>query len=86
MNQRNLFNKFIHYFQTINSRKTKIPWWVKITTDRPNCIYYFGPFDDKLEATKMQFGYIEDLMAEKAGGITAEIEQTNPNSLTTIES
>ena len=85
MNQQSLFNKVSCYFQTIYPRKTKIPWWVKITTARPRCVYYFGPFDSKLEAKKLQPGYIEDLIAEKAQGIITKIEQTNPNSLTTIE-
>lgn len=62
--------------------KSKSPWWVKITTAQPECVYYFGPFDSQPEATKFQFGYVEDLVAEEARGIGIEIEQNSPELLT----
>ena len=55
--------------------KKPIPYWLKINTKVPKCIYYFGPFDSPLEAKALQAGYIEDLMAEKALGIHVELEQ-----------
>ncbi len=57
-------------------------WWVKIQTDRPCCIYYFGPFDSAIEAQTNRSGYIEDLEDESAQGISASIELDRPQLLT----
>lgn len=56
-------------------RKRAIPFWLKISTKVPKCVYYFGPFDSIHEAKASQGGYIEDLMEEKAVGIHVELEQ-----------
>jgi hypothetical protein len=64
----------------------KQPYWLRISTKVPKCIYYFGPFDNLLEAKASQGGYIEDLMAENAIGIHVELEQRpQPEELTTCE-
>lgn len=57
-------------------------WWVKISTTAPQCIYYFGPFDSAKEAKAHQHGYVEDLVLEKALGITVELMQCQPTCLT----
>ncbi len=44
----------------------EIGWWIKILTDQPLCLYYFGPFDSYYEAHLNQDGYIQDLKEEKA--------------------
>ncbi len=59
-----------------------LAWWVKIRTDRPPCEYYFGPFATQEEAKAAQPGYLEDLLAEQAEGITWEICQARPQVLT----
>ncbi len=61
---------------------SSLSWWIQIKTIRPFCIYYFGPFDCQEEANMSQFGYIEDLMGEKADGITTEIKQCQPQAMT----
>ena len=61
------------------------PYWIKISTREPKCVYYFGPFDSITEAQKMQHGYIEDLVAEKAIGIGVRIERCSPTQLTIAE-
>ncbi len=61
------------------------PYWVEITTKQPSCIYYFGPFDSYTEARKMQHGYVEDLVEEKATGISVEIKRCLPTKLTITE-
>lgn len=67
-------------------RKKPVPYWLKITTKVPKCVYYFGPFDSPLEAKALQAGYIEDLMEEKALGIHVELEQKpQPQELTVCE-
>jgi hypothetical protein len=60
----------------------KMPWWVEIKTAEPFCIYYFGPFDSIREAKLNENGYIEDLVEEKADGITVELKQCLPDNLT----
>lgn len=62
------------------------PYWLKITTKVPQCVYYFGPFDSPLEAKALQGGYIEDLISENAQGIHIEMEHgSQPESLTVCE-
>jgi hypothetical protein len=63
-------------------RKTQLPWWIEIRTKLPACIYYFGPFESKKEARLSQHGYIEDLVEEKAQGITVELKKCQPHMLT----
>jgi hypothetical protein len=58
------------------------PWWVEIYTSQPRCLYYFGPFDSASEADYYKSGYIEDLQAEGAEGITTTIKQCRPMILT----
>ena len=72
-------------FKTVNRIKPELSWWVKIVTTQPYCIYYFGPFDSQAEAAVAQYGYIEDLIEEKAHGISIEIEQNQPKLLTISE-
>ncbi|AFZ37092.1 protein of unknown function DUF1816 [Stanieria cyanosphaera PCC 7437] len=65
--------------------KPQLPWWVKIETTIPRCTYFFGPFDNLLEAKLFQPGYVQDLEEEQAQGITVKIEQRNVTQLTIIE-
>lgn len=58
------------------------PWWVEISTVRPRCTYYFGPFESETAALADKDGYIEDLQAEGAEGIEACIKQCQPDILT----
>lgn len=58
------------------------PWWIEIRTSIPQCTYFFGPFKSHKKAKQEQSGYIEDLIQEKAFGITVEIKQCRPTSLT----
>jgi hypothetical protein len=60
-------------------------WWIKIYTSTPLCTYYFGPFNSKEEARIHQNGYVEDLIQEKAQGITVETKRCQPESLTICE-
>ena len=61
-------------------------WWIKITTRKPKCIYYFGSFNSHHEAKDRCFDYIEDLAAEKAQGITVEfVYSEQPEQLTVFE-
>lgn len=61
---------------------SKRPWWVKIETEAPVCLYYFGPFDSKEEANKLRPGYVEDLLCEGAQSIKTVIENADPERLT----
>ena len=67
-------------------RKTIYPYWLKISTKEPKCVYFFGPFDSPLEAKALQAGYIEDLMEENAREIDVEIQRCpQPPQLTISE-
>ncbi len=72
---KNFFSSLFNFFST--------PWWVKVTTAEPNCIYYFGPFDSESEANKAKPGYIEDLQSEGAQQVTTAVQQiAEPDELT----
>jgi hypothetical protein len=81
-----LFNTFANRLKTVANSivlfKSSKPYWVEITTKQPNCLYYFGPFHNYAEAKEMQQGYIEDLIAEKAIGISVDIKRCLPTRLT----
>ena len=61
------------------------PYWIEISTKQPQCIYYFGPFENSAEAKQMQHGYIQDLVEEKASGISVTIKRCLPTNLTIME-
>ena len=61
------------------------PWWIKIKTRSPNCLYYFGPFDRKEQAQALQSGYVKDLLDEGAKDIQLVIEKAGPKQLTICE-
>jgi hypothetical protein len=84
-----LFKTLTNHLKTVaNSTvlfKSSQPYWVQITTKQPYCLYYFGPFHNYAEAKEMQQGYIEDLIAEKAMGISVKIKRCLPTKLTIAE-
>lgn len=57
-------------------------WWVEISTARPHCTYYFGPFASAVEADTAKAGYIEDLEGEFAQGIQVAIKRCKPVQMT----
>jgi Domain of unknown function (DUF1816) len=57
-------------------------WWVEITTERPHCTYYFGPFTSAVEADAAKIGYVEDLESESAQGIQVTIKRCKPAQMT----
>ena len=61
------------------------PWWVRITTAEPNCIYYFGPFDSEADATRARPGYIEDLQNEGAQQIETSLKNIQAPTELTVE-
>lgn len=60
-------------------------WWVKITTSEPNCVYYFGPFEDEQEAAQAKPGFVEDLQQEGARQIQTSLQNTQEPKQLTIE-
>ncbi|MGC1309475.1 MAG: DUF1816 domain-containing protein [Phormidesmis sp.] len=72
---KNFFSNLFGLFST--------PWWVKITTAEPSCIYYFGPFDSEAEAIAAKPGYVEDLKGEGAQQIQTSLHHgSEPKELT----
>jgi hypothetical protein len=60
-------------------------YWIEITTAKPSCVYYFGPFLTYKGAKLAEPGFIEDLETEKAQDIKAEIKRCQPQELTIFE-
>ena len=69
-------------FKILSKIESQVFWWVKISTIKPFCIYYFGPFESENEAELAQFGYIDDLRLEQPGSIDVEINLHKPKLLT----
>ncbi|MGD1941617.1 MAG: DUF1816 domain-containing protein [Leptolyngbyaceae cyanobacterium] len=67
------------------SSSAQKPWWVKVHTKTPQCVYFFGPFDSAREAKIHQHGYIEDLVDEGARGVRAVTHRGNPQMLTIVK-
>lgn len=65
--------------------KQGMAWWLEITTANPQCIYYFGPFDNFKEAETACPGYIEDLENEQAEDIYIKINYCKPDVLTVFD-
>jgi hypothetical protein len=75
---KNFFSGLLRFFSN--------PWWVKITTAEPNCVYYFGPFNNEAEATQAKPGYVEDLQKEGALQIQTSLHNIPEPAELTIES
>jgi len=56
--------------------------WLEITTENPECIYYFGPFLNRKQANSIIQGYIEDLKEENATNINIQFRRCKPMNLT----
>lgn len=74
------------FHQPDNIVQMQPPWWVKIATTEPKCVYYFGSFRSREDAIDALPGYVEDLEKEQAKGIFIEIKRDNPQQLTQCES
>jgi hypothetical protein len=57
-------------------------WWVEISTARPKCTYYFGPYANRTEANLSIDGYIADLESEFAQDIRSQVKRCKPKKLT----
>jgi Domain of unknown function (DUF1816) len=62
-----------------------LAWWTEITTESPDCTYYFGPFATAKEAETAQSGYIDDLELEGAKGFKTAIKRCKPTKLTIFD-
>lgn len=69
-------------FTTSALEKLGLAVWVEVATESPHCTYYFGPFLNANEAEAAKTGYLEDLEAEGATGISVNIKRCNPKKLT----
>ncbi|MBR8833774.1 MAG: DUF1816 domain-containing protein [Stigonema ocellatum SAG 48.90 = DSM 106950] len=65
--------------------KPETNWWVEISTVKPYCIYYFGPFQNFFEAQTAYPGYVEDIESESAQGIVINIKRCKPDVLTVFD-
>ena len=66
----------------MNQKTEEFGWWIKIVTEQPICLYYFGVFNSYSEAKKYQGGYIEDLKEEGNRIVNIGIQKCLPKQLT----
>ncbi len=66
----------------MNQKTEEFGWWIKIVTDKPIYIYYFGVFNSYSEAKTHQNGYIEDLTEEASKIVNIGIQKCLPRQLT----
>ena len=66
----------------MNYKAEEFGWWIKIVTDNPLYIYYFGVFDRYSEAVKHKDGYIQDLIEEGSKIVNIKIQRCLPRQLT----
>ena len=63
-----------------------LAYWIEIKTEKPQCIYYFGPFSNREEAISAQGGYLEDLANEGAENIQVTLSsRSTPEELTIFD-
>jgi Domain of unknown function (DUF1816) len=62
-----------------------LAYWVEVVTDKPHCIYYFGPFATRRQARLSEPGYLEDLKQEGAQVLLTKIQRCRPQSLTVFQ-
>ena len=63
-------------------KQHQLSWWLEIQTIKPQCTYYFGPFNSKREAEQARLDYTYELYMEQATGFSFNISQTQPKQLT----
>ncbi len=66
----------------MNQKTQESGWWVKILTNKPIYIYYFGVFSTYYEAEWSTNGYIQDLIQEGSEIVDIQIKQCQPKQLT----
>ncbi len=77
-----LFERFLSAVNLSANLSANLSWWLKVKTQSPDCIYYFGPFESKEEAVLSQAGYLDDLMQEGAQNIRLAVKKSRPQQLT----
>ncbi|AMA08203.1 MULTISPECIES: DUF1816 domain-containing protein [unclassified Picosynechococcus] len=61
-------------------------YWLEITTEQPECTYYFGPYLSRKEAIAAQPGFLEDLTNEGAQNIDVNLQRCRtPKELTIFD-
>lgn len=66
----------------MNQQIQEFGWWIRILTNKPMYIYYFGVFDNYYEAESYKNGYIQDLSREGSLIIDLQINRCQPKELT----
>ena len=59
-------------------------YWLEITTEQPECTYYFGPYFNRKEAELAEPGFIEDLTNEGAQNIQVRFKRCRTPAELTI--
>jgi Domain of unknown function (DUF1816) len=65
-----------------NNETSELNWWLEVGTIHPICIYFFGPFEDPLEAEFSKEGFSQDLEGENARLLYSDVKLCKPRQLT----
>lgn len=65
----------------LNSTTVQLGWWIEVFTSRPLGIYYFGSFENRLEAEWAKLGCIVNLEIQGRKVLDANIKQCQPREL-----
>ena len=71
-----------NFKKTVNQKIQEFGWWIEILVDNPACLYYFGVFDNYLEAHLCKVDYAQDLKEEGAKLIDIRVRAHRPEKLT----
>jgi hypothetical protein len=71
-----------NHHQSHSAETTALDWWLEVRTLNPNCIYFFGPFENQSEAESSQEGFFQDLESENAWVLYSNVKLDNPHQLT----
>lgn len=82
-----LIHEIISFQRSLRAKTVTLQpqWWIEMRTRAPAYVYYFGPFDARLEAVVAQVGYQDDLLQENAQDIVSSIKLCSPVNLTICE-
>ena len=67
--------------KTANQKVQELGWWIEILVDNPACLYYFGVFNNYLEAHLHKVDYARDLKKEGAELVDIRVRVHRPEHL-----
>jgi Domain of unknown function (DUF1816) len=60
------------------NNELSLNWWIEVGATHPLCIYYFGPFENQVDAEFSKDECLEDLEHEKSAIVYARVKFCQP--------